>query len=173
MPEGLQLIIGSNSKNNFTVYKDHNNNKVQVYFGFSLFDVVENDKNNPELKLLLARLYNSGVKTKTLIKYFGYSYPTYKRWGEALKSGDSERLYWALSGQGGGGKKLKPEILAFITHDFGHVYPRNRYSYSKEIREDVKDVYEVELSAECIRPLLGKLKKTYQEKKSIYQSFLN
>jgi hypothetical protein len=180
MPEGLQLIIGSDSKNNFTVYKDTKENKYQVYFGISLFEVVENNKNNPELKLLLARLYNSGVKVKTLIKHFGFSYPTYKHWGDALKSGDEERLYWALSGQGGGGKKLKPEVVAFIIHDFGHVYPRNKYSYSQEIRQDIKDVYQIELSAECIRPLLGKLKNAYlekqglseEEKKSIYQRFL-
>lgn len=180
MPEGLQLIIGADSKNNFTVYKDPQKKKYHVYFGFSLFEVVDINPNNPELKLLLARLYNSGVKVKTLIEHFGFSYPTYKRWGEALKSGDEERLYWALSGQGGGGKKLQPEIVAFITHDFQHVYSRNKYSYSQEIRQDIKDIYKIDLSAECIRPLLGKLKKAYQEKgylsekekKSIYKSFL-
>ena len=180
MPEGLQLIIGSDSKNNFTVYKDTKENKHQVYFGMSLFEAVENNKNNPELKLMLARLYNPGVKVKTLIKHFGFSYPTYKHWGDALKSGDEERLYWALSGQGGGGKKLKPDVVAFITHDFEHVYTRNKYSYGQEIRQDIKDVYQIEPSAECIRPLLGKLKRAYlekqslseEEKKSICQSFL-
>ena len=181
MPQGLQLILGADNKNGFTIYKDIKGNKVHVYFGIGLFEVVENNKGNPELKLLLARLYNSGVKVKTLIEHFGFSYPTYKHWGDALKSGDEERIYWALSGQGGGRKKLKPDIVAFIIHDFGHVYPRNKHSYSKEIRQDVKDVCNVTLSGECIRPLLGKLKKAYQkkqnlseeEKKSIYQSYLN
>lgn len=180
MPEGLQLILGADNKNEFTIYKDTKSNKIHVYFGISLYEVVENDRNNPELKLLLARLYNSGVKVKTLIEHFGYSYPTYKHWGDALKSGDEERIYWAFSGQGGGNKKLKPDIVAFIAHDFGHVYRRNRYSYSKEIRQDVKEVYNVDLSPECIRPLLGKLKKAFdekkglseEEKKSIYKSYL-
>ncbi len=179
MPEGLQLILGADQSNNFTVYKDTKNNKVHVYFGLGLFEVVDNYKDNPELKLLLARLYNSGVKVKTLIEHFGFSYPTYKRWGDALRSGDEERIYWAFSGQGGG-KKLKPDIIAFIIHGFAHVYPRNKYSYSKEIRQDIKDVFGIDLSAECIRPLLGKLKKAYQtrqnlseeEKKSIYKSYL-
>lgn len=181
MPEGLQLILGADNKNEFTIYKDTKGNKIHVYFGIGLFEVVENDKSNPELKLLLARLYNSGVKVKTLIEHFGFSYPTYKHWGDALKSGDEERIYWALSGQGGGSKKLRPNIVSFIIHDFGHVYPRNKYSYSKEIRQDVKDVFNVTLSGECIRPLLGKLKETYrkkqhlseEEKKSIYKSHLN
>ncbi len=181
MPEGLQLILGADNKNEFTIYKDTKGNNIHVYFGIGLFEVVENDKSNPELKLLLARLYNSGVKVKTLIEHFGFSYPTYKHWGDALKSGDEERIYWALSGQGGGSKKLRPNIVSFIIHDFGHVYPRNKYSYSKEIRQDVKDVFNVTLSGECIRPLLGKLKETYrkkqhlseEEKKSIYKSHLN
>lgn len=92
-----------------------------------MFEVVENDKNNAEFKLMLARLYNSGVKVKSLIEHFGFSYPNYKRWGDALKRGDDERLYWALSGESGGGKKLTPEIVAFIIHDFEHVYARNKY----------------------------------------------
>lgn len=181
MPEGLQLILGADNKNEFTLYKNSNGNKIYVYFGIGLFEVVENNKDNAELKLLLARLYNSGVKVKTLIEHFGFSYPTYKHWGDALKSGDEERIYYALSGQGGGSKKLKPDIVAFIIHDFGHVFPRNKYSYSKEIREDIKDIYNLELSAECIRLLLGKLKKAYvknqglseEEKKSIYKSYLD
>lgn len=180
MPEGLQLVLGADNKNGFTVYKDTKNNKLRVYFGNGLFELVENDKNNPELKLLLARLYNSGIKVKTLIEHFGFSYPTYKHWGDALKSGDEERLYFALSGQGGGNKKLSPEIISFITHDFGHVFRRNKYSYSKEIRQDLKEVFNIEISSECIRPLLGKLKKAYhenqglseEEKKRIYKDYL-
>lgn len=180
MPEGLQLILGADSKNNFTIYEDTKENKIHVYFGLSLFEVVDKERNNPELKLLLARLYNSGVKVKTLIEHFGFSYPTYKHWGDALKSGDEKRIYYAFSGQGGGSKKLTPDIIAFIVHDFSHIYKRNKYSYSKEIREDIKDVFKVELSSECIRPLLNELKQTYnkkqglseEEKKSIYKSFL-
>ena len=70
--------------------------------------------------------------------------------------------------------------MAFIVHSFGPAYARNKYSYSKEIRQDVKDVLNVSLSAESIRPLLGKLKTAWlekqglgeAEKKSIYKSCL-
>ncbi len=180
MATGLQLILGADEKNSFTVYKNIKSNKIHIYFGIGLFETVENDRKNPELKLLLARLYNSGVPTKTLIEHFGFSYPTYKRWGDALKSGDEERIYHALSGRGEGNRKLSPEIVAFIIHSFDYVYSTNKYSYSKEIRQDIKDVFDVELSSECVRALLGKLKKAWQkkqklsaeEKKSIYKSYL-
>jgi hypothetical protein len=180
MPSGLQLIIGADNRNDFTVYKDISNKQLQIYFGQGLYETIDDYKDNPEYKLLLARLYNSGVRVKTLIDNFGFSYPTYKRWGDALKSGDDQRIYWAFSGQGGGGKKLKPDVVAFIVHDFSHVYKRNKYSYSKEIRQDIKEVFGIVLSPECIRPLLGKLKKSFmenqglseQEKKSIYKNYL-
>jgi hypothetical protein len=178
MPSGLQLIIGADDKNDFTVYRDRKNNQIQIFFGQGLYETIEDNKDNAEFKLLLARLYNSGVQVKTLIDNFGFSYPTYKRWGDALKSGDDNRIYWAFSGQGGGGKKLKPDIVAFIVHDFSYVYERNKYSYSKEILQDIKDVFGLKLSQECIRPLLGKLKKSFlknqglpeKEKKSIYKN---
>ncbi len=126
MPEGLQLVLGADNGNNFTLYQDKANKKLHVYFGIGLYEVVEDDKSNPEFKLLLARLYNSGVKVKLLIAHFGFSYPTYKRWGDALKSGDQERIYYAFSGQGEGKKKLTADILAFIIHDFGYVYAQNK-----------------------------------------------
>lgn len=180
MPEGLQLILGADNRNSFTLYKDEINNRLHVYFGMGLFEVIEDYKNSVELKYLLARLYNSNVKVKTLITHFGFSYPTYKRWGDALRSGDSERIHFAFSGQGGGKKKLTTDVLAFIIHDFKLVYDRNKYSYSAEIRKDVKDVFNIELSSECIRPLLTSLKNTYDkqqhltedEKKKIYKTYL-
>jgi len=179
MPEGLQLIIGANEKNDFTLYKETNSKKIHVYFGFGLYEIVEDKKDNPELKLLLARLYNAGVKVKTLIEHFGFSYPTYKRWGEALKSGDEERIYYAFSGQGGG-KKLKPDIVAFIVHDFEQVYRHNKYSYSQEVRQDIKEVFGITLSSETTRPLFNKLKAACKidgglsegEKKNIYKTHL-
>ena len=77
MPEGLQLILGADEGNNFTVYKRNQDNTVHVYFGTGIYETVENNPKNPELKLLLGRLYNSGAKVKTLIEHFGFSYPTY------------------------------------------------------------------------------------------------
>ena len=180
MPQGLQLVIGADRQNGFSVYKDKKDNTVKVYYGMNFFDLSPMDKNSFEYKYLLGKLYIAGIKVKTLIKHFGFSYPTYKRWGDAIRSGDEERIYIAFSGQGSKHKKLTPDIIAFITHDFGQVYKRNKYSYSQEIRQDIKEVFGKELSAELIRPLLGKLKEAFRkngrlseaEKKRIYKSWL-
>lgn len=180
MPQGLQLVFGADSQNGFSVYKDTSTNTVKVYYGMNFYDSSPMDKDSFEYKYLLGKLYIAGIKVKTLIEHFSFSYSTYKRWGDAIRSGDEERIYIAFSGQGGKHKKLTADIVAFITHDFGHVYHRNKYDYSREVRQDIKEVFGKKLSAELIRPLLGKLKEAFRkngglsepEKKSIYKSFL-
>ncbi len=176
----LQTVIGIDKRNPlFTIFRDIKKHEIHIYYGGLLHEVIQDKKDNPEFKLMLARLYNAGVCVKSLIKNFGYSYPTIQRWGEALKSGDTEKLYQALSGQGAK-KKFTPEIVSFVVHDFEHVYPRNKYTYSKEIRQDIKKVYKISISAETLRPLLGDLKTTYNEemglkeetKKKIYKAYL-
>ncbi len=175
----LQMVIGVDKRNPlFTIFRDLVRKEIQIYYGGALYEVISDNKEDPQFKIMLARLYNGGVCVTKLVENFGYSYPTIRRWGEALKSGDNERLYYALAGRSGH-KKLNPEIISFIIHDFEHIYPRNKYTYSKEIRSDIKQVFKITISAECIRPLLGELKMTYhkklglseEEKKKIFQMY--
>ena len=49
MPEGLHRILGADNKNNFTIYKDSNNNKFYVYFGLGLLEVLKTIKTTPKL----------------------------------------------------------------------------------------------------------------------------
>ena len=176
----LQTIIGIDKRNPlFTIFRETEKHEIHIYYGGLLHEVIEDKKDNPEFKLMLARLYNAGVSVKSLIANFGYSYPTLQRWGNALKSGDPEMLYQVLSGQGAQ-KKLTPEIVSLVIHDFDHVYPRNKYSYSKEIRQDIKKVYKISISSESLRPLLRDLKISFHKemglneetKKKIYKSYL-
>lgn len=176
----LQTIIGIDKRNPlFTIFRDADKNEIQIFYGGILHEIIKDKKDNPEFKLMLARLYNAGVNVKSLINNFGYSYPTIRRWGKALKSGDGEKLYYALSGQGSH-KKLTPEILSFAIHNFEHVYERNKYSYSQEIRKNIKSVFKINICAESLRPLFNELKISYnkknglseEEKKRIYKSHL-
>lgn len=176
----MQTVIGIDKRNPlFTIFRDPEKKEFHVYYGGLLHEVVADKKGTPELKLLIARLYNAGVCAKKIIENFGYSYPTLKRWGDALKSGNAEELYHVLSGQGGR-KKLTPEIISFSIHAFERIYPRNKYSYSQQIRKDIHDVYKVSLSAETLRPLFADLKASWrqkhglteQEKKRVFRSHL-
>ncbi|GAI20927.1 unnamed protein product, partial [marine sediment metagenome] len=69
----LQQIIGVSKKNPyFTICRNESTPRnIYVYFGAALMEVVPEDKSNPEFKLLIARLYNAGVKAKSITEEFG------------------------------------------------------------------------------------------------------
>jgi len=149
----LQEILG-NDKNNpfFTLCRNSElPGKVYVFFGMALLEVVDDDPNSATFKLLLARLYNAGVKPKHLIKTFSISYTSLRRWGEALKSGDDEKLISVLAGRQHP-RKLTPEILSFSKNRFSVIYPENHYSYSKVIRQEILDTFDVSICGESLRP---------------------
>lgn len=161
---GLQLIIGTDKRNPvFTVHKKEDTNEIYVFYGGALLEVISNKKDNPELKLMLARLYKANVKVKALIENFGYSYPTIRRWAEALKSGDAERLRDALSGQGAP-KKLTKEIEVFARVRFLDIYAHNKRSYSSKIRQEIQEIFKKTISRETLRPLFKELKQWWPDK---------
>lgn len=155
----LQEIIGVDKKNPFlTVCADPQQpGKLMVFFGAVLLEIVDDDRENPSFKLLLARLYNAKVKVKTLVETFGVAHTTLKRWGDALKSDDPERLVRILAGRQHP-RKLTAEILGFAKKRFSHIYPHNHYSYSNQIREEIEATFEVTLSGETLRPYFAQWK---------------
>jgi transposase len=161
----LQEIIGVDKKNpNFTLCRNETDpGKLYVFFGAVLLEIVPDDKKEPEFKLMIARLYNSGIKAKELTKVFGIAYTTMKRWGDALKSGDPELLVNALSGQGPP-KKLTPEIRGYINVRFPTIYRETHYDYSAKIRKEIKEVFNIDISSETLRPIFKELKEQLKEK---------
>jgi transposase len=160
----LQRLIGVDKKNPyFTICRDASNpGHIYVYFGAALMEVISEDTSNPEFKLLIARLYNAGVKAKSITEKFGIARTTMKRWGDALKSGDADRLVAALSGQGAP-RKLTPEILSFIKVRFLKIYQENHYNYSIIIRKEIKEIFGKEISSESLRPLFKELRNNASE----------
>ena len=110
----LQQILGTDKKNPvFTIYRDEKEQILHVYYGGKLFEKVPDDKRHPEFKLLLARLFNAGVKATALEGVFGVDHKTMKRWGSALTSGDPELLMRVLAGREAN-RKLSLEIRSYI-----------------------------------------------------------
>ena len=149
----FQEILGVDKKNPFfTVCKDPSQpEKLLVFFGMSLLEVIDDTPDSPALKLLLARLYNCGVKTQSILDSFSIAYTSLRRWGDALKSGDAQKLISILSGRQHP-RKLTTEIINFSKNRFFSIYPENRYSYSKIIRQEILDVFTVAISGESLRP---------------------
>jgi len=119
---------------------------------------VPEDRNNPEFKLFVARLYNGGIKATVLQREFGVDRKTMNRWGDALKSDDAQLLVRALAGRGGH-RKLTPEIQSYVEIRFPSIYQETRYEYSKRIRQEIERVFGQTISAETLRPLFKRLKK--------------
>lgn len=155
----LQRVLGTDKRNPvFSVYRQEGNpSSVHVYYGAELLEVVPEDSQHPAFKLLVARLYNAGVKAVALQRSFGVDRKTMRHWGWALQSGDAEQLVRALAGRGGH-RKLTPQIQSFVRVRFPEVYQQSRARYSQRLRAEIQRVFSVELSGECLRPLLKSLR---------------
>ena len=154
----LQPILGTDRKNPvFSVYQHSQSKRYHVYYGLELFEVVPCDHEGTRFKLMVAHLRNVGAKFRTLQKAFGVDPRTIKKWSDALKSGDAEKLIQALAGRNAG-RKLTPAVEQYVRLRFESIYAEDRYRYSRKIRDELKEFLQVGLSAETLRPLLGELK---------------
>lgn len=164
MTEKLQPILGTDTCDPyFTVYvSTDNDDDLHVYFGLALLERVNRGTEGFQYKYLLARLYNGGFKRKKLVEAFNHSVGTLRRWGDAVRSGDIDKILFAFSGQGAE-CRLTQEIENFIRSEFKRVYPENKYSYSKNIIERVKEIFNEEFSSERLRPIFNELKEEFAE----------
>jgi transposase len=160
----LQCIVGVDKNNpTFTVYRDVTEGRLHVYWGQELLEVVNDDRDCVDYKLLVARLYNAGLKIKTLGKQFGDDPKTMKRWANALKEGNVQKLALVLAGRSAS-RKLTNEIRCFARMRFEQVYAISHYGYSQIIRSEVKAIFDVSLSSETLRPLFKELREKHNSK---------
>ena len=154
----LQCIIGMDKNNpTFTVYRDVTEGRLHVFWGQELLEVVNDDRDRADYKLLVARLYNAGLKIKTLGEQFGADPKTMKRWANALKEGNVQKLALILAGRSAS-RKLTNEIYCFARMRFEQVYAISHYGYSRIIRSEIKAIFDVSLSGETLRPLFKELR---------------
>ena len=163
----LQPILGTDKRNPiFSVCRRAGPPaSLHVYYGAELLEVVPEDRQHPAFKLLVARLYNAGVKGVELQRSFRVDRKTMQRWGRALQSGDAEQLVRALAGRGGQ-RKLTPEIRSFVRVRFPEIYQQSRAGYSQRLRTEIQRVFGVRLSGECLRPFLKSLRAELREEVS-------
>jgi hypothetical protein len=155
--QGLQAILGTDKRNPmFAVYRDSDKPELHVYYGFELLEVVPDDKTSPQFRLMVAQLYNAGIRGLTLIEVFDVDPKSMRKWGRALKSGDPETLVNAI--QPRGPRKLTPEIVAYIKRRFAALYDDHPRNYGALIRQELLEIFELQISGEGLRPLFNELK---------------
>ena len=142
----LQPILGTSAKNRvFTVHQNRQTQQYHVYYGLELFDVVPNDKEDTRFKLMVAHMHIIGFTLTALQSTFAVDPRTIKKWSTALRSGSAQKLQKALIGLGSN-RKLTEPIQQFVRMRFEEIYPQERYRYSSKIREEIKQVFNEEIS---------------------------
>ena len=92
-----QPILGTSKRNPvFSVHRHRMTGDYHVYYGLELFEAVPCDDENPQSKLMLAHVHNTGVTLMKLQEVFGIDPRTILNWSRALKSGSAEKLSQAL-----------------------------------------------------------------------------
>ncbi len=158
----LQGIIGTDIHNlHISVYRDFEKNELHIYHGFTLFETIADIKNSIPHKLLAVQLYNANVKTSIISKHLGYCYRSITKWSKVLKTGSAEDIIKIMEGQGAP-RKFTKEIEGFASYEFKKIYPKNKKSYSKEIRKNIEEVFGVKLAQETLRPLFKRLREKHK-----------
>ena len=158
MPCSAQLILGTDKRNPlFTVYRDSRREKVLVYYGFELMEVLPEEPNHPAFKLMIARLYNAGIKAKSLCEAFAVDLKTIRRWARALLCADAQNLIRVLEGPSAR-RKFTVQVEAFVRMRWPEVTAGGAYGAVGRLREEIKAVFRVDISAVTLRPLIRQLK---------------
>ena len=154
------LILGTDKRNPlFTVYVDEEGDqeRLHVYYGLELLEVVSADRNDPSFKMLVGRLHNAGVSLRVLQLTFQSDAKTIQRWGRALRSRDAVELIRVLEGRRAS-RKLSPEIKAYVRARWSDLVREGSYGVGKRLRQEIQKIFGVTLSQETLRPWLRELK---------------
>jgi hypothetical protein len=122
---------------------------VAVWWGLTLVERLRCCGSAFEYKLSAARFYNMRVPTAILVREYGIARSTVKRYGEALRSGDAERVRRVFSGQGGP-RTVTVQIDAYVRGRYASLRLTAR-NYNVSIREEVLERWETPVSCERLR----------------------
>jgi hypothetical protein len=83
---------------------------------------------------------------------------TIQRWGRALRCREGQELVRLLAGRQAA-RKLTPEIEAYVRARWADLSRGGTYGISRRLLQEIESVFQVKLSTETLRPLVGKLKR--------------
>ena len=157
-PPTGQLILGIDKRNPvFAVYEDDSGERLLVFYGFELIEIVNNNPEAPAFKLLLARLYNSGVKLSAMCESFQVDPKTIRRWGKALRQGDPVELVRVLEGRGAG-RKLTGAIKNFARLRWPDLVAERSYGAVGRLLGEIEGVFGLTISRSAVNDLIRELK---------------
>lgn len=157
-PPTGQLLLGTDKRNPvFAVYEDDSGERLLVFYGFELIEIVKNDSADPAFKLLLARLYNAKVKLSALCESFQVDPKTIRRWGKALLQGDPAELVRVLEGRSAC-HKLTPAVENFARWRWPDLVAQRSYGAVGRLLLEIQSVFGLEISRSGLQGLIRLLK---------------
>ena len=139
-------------------YQDESEEHLHVYYGFELLEVVPNDRESMSFQLMAAQLHNAGLKVKALEETLRVNHKTMARWGDAVCSGDPEKLVQVRLGRPSR-RKFSSWIEAYVRKHWPEIQAAGGRDYRRRTRQEIERVFGVKRSGETLRPLLKELRK--------------
>ena len=156
-----QMILGLDKRNPlFTVYHDESGEQLLVYYGFEIVEIVPDNPESAAYKLMLGRLYNSGLKLSSLCETFQVDPKTLRRWGRALK-GSPEEMVRILEGRRAK-RKRTVEVEAFARLRWPDLTAERSYGAVGRLQREIKAVFGIMISVSGLRTLTQELKQGNQ-----------
>jgi hypothetical protein len=157
-PPTGQLLLGTDKRNPvFAVYEDDSGERLLVFYGFELIEIVKKDSADPAFKLWLARLYNAKVKLSALCESFRVDPKTIRRWGKALLQGDPAELVRVLEGRNAC-HKLTAAVENFARLRWPDLVAERSYGAVGRLLLEIQSVFGIELSRSGLQGLIRILK---------------
>ena len=157
----MQGQLGVNRERPILTVQTFEDEKVLcVYVGFLYYSSVPNDRSSVQYRLLVGQLALAGFAIVQLMEVFGFSRPTIMRYkGIVANSSDEQEMFKQLRGGYCEKSKLTLDVEVYIRTRFQAIYPRNRGSYNRQLREEVFKQFRIELSAETVRQVIAPLRR--------------
>ncbi len=152
------MLLGTDKRNPvFAVYQDDSGERLLVFYGFELIEIVKNDSADPAFKLLMARLYNAKVKLSALCESFQVDPKTIRRWGKALLQGEPAELVRVLEGPSAC-HKLTPAVENFARLRWPEMVAQRSYGAVGRLLLEIQSVFDIQISRSGLQGLIRILK---------------
>ena len=157
-PLPLQLILPTDKRNPaFSLYLSADEQWIHVFYGLELLEVVPVDREQIAYKLLVARLYNAGLRVRTLVEVFQLDPKTMRTWGRALRSRDPALLQRMLLGPEAG-RKRTAAIDGYVRQRWPQLLGEGCRNYREKLQQEIQRIFDTRLSGETLRLLMAQIK---------------
>ena len=134
----------------------NNSDRIQVYWGTSVLQVIPRNKNSVIFRLVAGMLALFKFKMGSICKTFEISEKTLRSWREALSRGDRDSISEIFHGPGMP-KKLRSDVDAYVrgryrkaTNEARNPTPRG---FCQELLEELDSYWKVVVSEETLRQI--------------------